>query len=182
MRGPNPEKLRPRGVGPRRVVGGGGGRGASSRGNSVGYRQILSQLVEVKGLQSIAKNMLLTFWKVKHCKGGRGGCSTVGGPKAAKSTSSSKQRQQQAATGTQATRKSSNQQQNQEQHKQHKQQPRKSEGEVWVPKVQGVRGASSRGILVVFEAFFLDTIKICNNWSLTFSEVLWGADQLQNCS
>ena len=38
--------------------GGGGGRGggASSRGNSVGYRQILSQLVEVKLLQSIAQN------------------------------------------------------------------------------------------------------------------------------
>ena len=34
--------------------------------------------------------------------------------------------------------------------------------------------ASSRGISVVFEAFFLDTGKICNNWSLTFSEVLWG--------
>ena len=51
------------------------------------------------------KNLLLTFWKVKHCKGGRGGGSTVGGPKAATSTSSS-------------NKKSSNKQQNQEQHKQ----------------------------------------------------------------
>ena len=30
------------------------------------------------------------------------------------------------------------------------------------------RAASSRGISVVFEAFFLDTSEICNNWSLTF--------------
>ena len=40
-RGPNPEKLRPRGVGSRRVGWGGEGGGASSRGNAVGYRQIL---------------------------------------------------------------------------------------------------------------------------------------------
>ena len=67
-----------------------GGGGASSRGNSVEYPQILSQLVEVKGLQSIVKNVInilegRTLQKV----GGEGG-STVGGPKAATSTSSSK--------------------------------------------------------------------------------------------
>ena len=50
-----------------RVRGGGGLErgGVLSRGNSVGYRQILFQLV--------VKKLLLTFWKVKHCKGGRGG-------------------------------------------------------------------------------------------------------------
>ena len=31
--------------------------------------------------------------------------------------------------------------------------------------------ASSRGISVVFAAFFLDASKICNNWSSTFSDV-----------
>ena len=100
----NPEKLRPRGVGPRRVVGKRGG-GASSRGNSVGYRQILSQVVEVKGLQSTLKNVII-FWKVKHCKGGRRG--RFDGRRVNSSNKhkqQQKQRQQQAATGTQATRK-----------------------------------------------------------------------------
>ena len=46
--------------------------GASSRGNSVGYQQFLSRLVEVKGVPVNCKKLLLTFWKVKHCKGGRG--------------------------------------------------------------------------------------------------------------
>ena len=50
-----------------------GGEGASSRGISVGYRQIWSQLVEVKRIQSIVTKLVLTFWKVKHCKGRRGG-------------------------------------------------------------------------------------------------------------
>ena len=78
------------------------GRRASSRGNSVGYRQILSQLVEVKWLPSIVK-MLLTFWKVKHCKSGR-----FDGWRP-KSNNKHKQQEeqwpQQTATGTQATRK-----------------------------------------------------------------------------
>ena len=110
-----------------------GGRGrASSRGISVGYQQILLQLVEVKGVPINCKKVLLTFWKVKHCKGG-GRVPTVGGSKATtnKSSSKSRKKQQQAATRTQAS-----------------------------------------GISVLFVAFFfLDTNKICNNWSLTFSEV-----------
>ena len=103
---------------------------------------------------------MLTFWKVTHCNSGSGRVRTT----------KHKQQQQQAATGTPATRNSNKQ--NQEQHKQHKQQPWTSQGqEVWVPNV-GVE-ASSRGFSVVFEADFLDTIKICNNWSLTSSEVYW---------
>ena len=123
-----------------------------------------------KGSNQLSK-IVFSFGKVKHCKGGRGG--------GVRRSAAQKQQQAQAAAKTAAAtsrnrntsnKKSSNKQQNQEQHKQHKQQPRKSEGqEVWVPKVG--EGASSRGISVVFEAFFLETSKICNNWSLTFSEV-----------
>ena len=85
-----------------------GGRGrrgrASSRGNSVGYQQFFLQLVEVKGVPVNCQKMLLTFWKVKHCKGGRR-VSTVGGSKATtnKSSSKSRKKQQQAATRTQAS-------------------------------------------------------------------------------
>ena len=61
------KKSRPRGVGFRRVgrKRRGGEKEACSRGISVGYQQIVSQLVEVKGLQSIVKKLLFTFWKVK---------------------------------------------------------------------------------------------------------------------
>ena len=130
-RGANPEKLRPRGVG-RRVE----ERGASSRGISVGYQQILLQLVKVKGVPfnckiviDILEGQTLHRWEFDGRR-----------PK-----SSSKNRKKAAAAATS----SSNKQQKEEQHKQ---QPRKSEGqEVWVPKVGG---ASSHGISVVFEAFF----------------------------
>ena len=155
QRGPNagakPRKIKAKRCGPEGWwVRGRGRGGGSSRGNSVGCRQILSQLVEVKGLQSIVKKLLLSFWKVKHCKGGRGGGFDGRRPKSSnKHKQQQKQRQQHATTGTQATRK---QQQNQEQHKQHKQQPRKSEGqEVWVPKVGG---ASSRGFRLCSRLFF----------------------------
>ena len=40
------------------------------------------------------------------------------------------------------------------------------------------REASSRGISVGFEAFFLDTSKICNNWSLTFFRSLKGCKSI----
>ena len=98
--------------------GGGGGRGeeggASSRGNSVGYRQILSQLVEVKGLQSIAKNCYYNFGRSNTAKVGGEGVRRSG-PK-----SSNKHKQQQTAAATSRNRntsnkKSRNQQQNQEQ-------------------------------------------------------------------
>ena len=145
----------------------------------MGYRQILSQLVEVKGLQSIVK-IVINILEGQTLQMWEGGGFDGRRPKSSnKHKKYQKQRQQQAATGT-SNKKSSNTQQNQEQHKQHKQQPRKSQGqEVWVPKVGGGR-ASPRGISVVFEAFFFFWIqaKICNNWSLTFSEVLWGANLL----
>ena len=115
--------------------------------------------------------MLLTFWKVKHCKGGRGGGSTVGGPKAATSTSNSKnsgsskpQQEHKQQESSNRIRSSTNSTNNN---------PEKGEGqEVWVPKV----GAERRpvGFRLCSRLFFLDTSKICNNWSLTFSEVLWG--------
>ena len=63
-----------------------------------------------RNLFALVKKMLLTFWKVKHCKGGRGS-STVGGPKASTSTSSSKNsgsskpQQQQAQTAQTTTQK-----------------------------------------------------------------------------
>ena len=122
--------------------------GASSHSNSVGYQQILS-LVEGQGVPINGEKMFLTFWKVKHCKGGRG--STVGGPKAAKAAALVQTAQAQAATKAAAAaanrnkntsnKKNSNKQQNKEQHKQHKQ-PRKNKGqEVWVPlEFRCVRG------------------------------------------
>ena len=124
--------------GPRRVVG--GEEGASSRGYSVGYRQILSQLVEVRRLQSIVKKTVIYILEGQTLQGGGEGGSTVGGPEA-------------------ATRKAANKQQNQEQHKQHKQQPRKSEGQE-VPKV-------GEGVVpwnFGFRGFFLDAKQNCNNW------------------
>ena len=136
--------MKARGVGPPKGGGDGGGRegGASSRGNSVGYRQILAQMVEVKGVQSIFLNVInilegQTLAKV-------GGEGEFDGPVAqkqqlAQAAAKTQQRQQQAANRNTSNKKSSNKQQSQE-HKQHKQQPRKSEGqEVWVPKV-GRRG------------------------------------------
>ena len=75
--GGKPEKLRPRGVGPRR------GGGAFSRGNSVGYRQNFVSIGCKKMVINILEGQTLQRWE------GRRG-STVGGPKAATSTSSSK--------------------------------------------------------------------------------------------
>ena len=51
---------------------GGGRRKRKSgfRGNSVGYQRILLQLVEIKEVPINCRKMLLTIWKVKHCKGG----------------------------------------------------------------------------------------------------------------
>ena len=113
-----------------------------SRGNSVGYRQILSQLVEVKGIQSIVKKIAINILEghtlLAEVGGeGRGGGSTVGGPKAATSTSSSKnsgsskpqqEHKQRKAATSRRIRSSTNS----------TQQPRNSEGqEVWVPKVGG---------------------------------------------
>ena len=60
-RGANPEKLRPRGVGLRRVV---GRRKKCLPVEIRWYRQVLSRLIEVKRLQSIVKK-LFTCWKVK---------------------------------------------------------------------------------------------------------------------
>ena len=62
------------------------GGGAFSRGNSVGYRQILSQFAEVKELQSIVKKCYSHFGRSNTAKKGREGGSTVGGPRAATST------------------------------------------------------------------------------------------------
>ena len=82
-----------------------------------------------------------------------------------------KQRQQQAATGTQATRKAATSSRircstNSRNNNPQKVRAKRCGSRRWV------RASSSR-ISVVFEAFFLDASKICNSWSLTFSEVLW---------
>ena len=113
----------------------------------------MSQFVEVKGLQSIVKNVIdilegqtLQRWE---------------GMEIRRSAQMQQQAQAAARTAAAASRhrntsnkKSSNKQQNQEQHKQHKQQPRKSEGqEVWVPKVW--EGTSSRGISVARLFFWM---------------------------
>ena len=76
------------------------------------YRQILSQLNEVKGLQSIVKKIVNNILEGQTLQRREGRRFDGRRPKKHK------------------------QQQNQEQQKLHKQQPRKSEGqEVWVPKV-----------------------------------------------
>ena len=72
--------------------------------NSVGYQQFLLQLVEVKGVPINCKNLLLTIWKVKHCKGG-GRVSTFGGSKATTNKSSSKSRKKAAASRNKNTSK-----------------------------------------------------------------------------
>ena len=95
----------------------GEGGGASSRGNSVGYRQILSQLVEVKGLHSVVETVInilegqtLQRWEGRWVR----------------RSAAQKQQQAQAAATTAAAasrnrntsnKKSSNKQQNQEQQK-----------------------------------------------------------------
>ena len=111
----NPEKLRPRGVGPRRVV-------------------VPANFVSI-GCQK----MLLTFWKVKHCKGGRRGCFDGRRPK----------KQQQAASHNKNTnnKKSSNKQQNQEQNS-----TNNNPETVRAKRCGSRRWGSSRGVSVVFEA------------------------------
>ena len=130
--------------------GGGGeqGRGRVSSQNSLGYRQILSQL-----------------------QVGREVGSTVGGPKATTSANSSKncgnnnpqqehkQEKQQQASESRATNSTNNNPET------------VNIQNVWVPKVGRGRPVEFRA--VVFEAFILEKNKICKNWSLTFSEVLW---------
>ena len=104
--------------------------------------------------------------------------STVGGPKAATSTSNAKtaaaasrnkqqEKQQQAATSSRIRSST----------KLHKQQPGNSEGqEVWVPKwEEGVFPWNF--VRLCSRLFFLDTSKICNNWSLIFSEVSWEGER-----
>ena len=143
--GQNPDKSRARGV-PK------GGEG-EARGNSEGYRQILSQLVEVKGLQLEGKGGREGF-------DGRRPKSSI----SSKNSGSSKPQQE-------------HKQQNQ-QHKQHKQQPRNSEGqEVWVPNVGG--GVFPWNFVRLCSRLFLYTNKICNDWSLNFFGSLRGeANQL----
>ena len=151
--GPNPEKLRPRGVGPRRV----GGGGASSRGNSAGYQQILLQLVGVKGVPINCKTMLFDILEGQTLQTWERGVRWSAAQKQQQTKAAASRKKQQrlykqqkqaqsaakaAAVASRnrntSNKKSSNKQQNQEQHKQHKQQPRKSEGQkVWVPKVEG---------------------------------------------
>ena len=76
--------------------------GEEPRGNSVGYRQIcLNWLLGQRAPINCEK--LFAFWKVEHCKGGRGGGFDGRRPKSSnKHKQQQKQRQQQAATGTQA--------------------------------------------------------------------------------
>ena len=69
--------------------GGKGGGGVCSRGILVGYQQILSQLVEVKGVPINFFKKILTFLKVEHCKGGG---STVGGSGAAQTAQTTTQK------------------------------------------------------------------------------------------
>ena len=154
----------------------------------VGYQQMLLQLVEVtKGVPNKCKKMLLTFWKVQHCKGG-GGSSTVGGPKRATNKSSKAEKKKAAIAQTAETSTSSSKssgsckpQQQQAARKAATSNRIRSSTNNTNNNPEKVRAkkcrsrkcgrASSRGISVVFEAFFLDMNKICNIWSLTFSEV-----------
>ena len=68
-RGPNPEKLRPRGVGPRRVVG--EEEEASSRGNSVGYGRRPKSSNNHKQQQSRNRNTSNKNSKQQAAEGGR---------------------------------------------------------------------------------------------------------------
>ena len=144
--GRNLEKLRPS----RRVA----GRGAYSRGISVGHQQILSQLVEVKGVAinctivlDIFEGQTLQMWG-----------STVGGPKAATKAAAKAEAATASRNRNTSNNKSSNKQQNQNNN----------------PEKVRAKKCGSRRWRSVFEVFFLDASKICNNWLLTFSEVLWG--------
>ena len=138
-----------------------------------GCQQIWLQLVEVKGVPINCKNMLLTFWKVKDCKGGREGSSTVGGPKAATNKSSSKNRKKQQQLykqqqQAQAAAKAAAAARPQQEHKQQEEAATSSrirsstkQAQTTTQKKGGPRGvgpeggtASSRGISVVFEFFF----------------------------
>ena len=122
----------------------------------MGYRQILCQLVEVKGLQSIVKNCYLHFGRSNTCKREERGFDGRR-PKSSWHQQQQKHRQQQAATGTQATRKAATSSRNNN--------PEKVRAKRCGSRRWWEREASSRGI---------GCNQICNNWSLTFSEVLWG--------
>ena len=112
-----------------------------------------------KGSNHFLKKLLLTFWKVKHW--------TVGGSKAATITNSSK---------------NSGSSKPQQEHKQEKQQQAAESGAAQTahnnPATVRAKRCGRWRLPMEFRLcsrfFFLDASKICNNWSLTFSEVLWG--------